>query len=272
MNWADGKGTLEAGGRALEWRALGPSPLEAPTLVLLHEGLGSAGLWRDVPARLAEATGWGVLAYSRAGYGASDPATLPRPLDYMTREALQVLPEVLNAVGFQRGVLFGHSDGATIAAIHAGSLQDHRVRGLVLIAPHFFTEAKGLAEIARARQAFESGDLRARLARHHSDPDNAFRGWNDAWLDPGFADWDVSEVIDYIRVPVLAVQGTDDAYGTMAQIDEIEARSYAPVDRLDVPGAGHAPHLEAGETVLPEIAEFVARLQRMEEAGPEQVA
>ena len=143
---------LTAGGKSLEYARWGPDG--APTLLLLHEGLGSLGLWRDFPARLADATGWAVAAYSRAGYGASDPADLPRPLDYMTREATEVLPDVIDAIGADQVVLFGHSDGATIAAIHAGRISDPRVRGVVLMAPHFFTEPEGLAEIARAKVAF----------------------------------------------------------------------------------------------------------------------
>ncbi|MDO5528555.1 MAG: alpha/beta hydrolase [Paracoccus sp. (in: a-proteobacteria)] len=262
-------GRLVAGGKSLEYRCFGPPPGEAPTIVLLHEGLGSAGLWRDFPAQLAEVTGFGVMAYSRAGYGQSDLAELPRPLDYMTREAVHVLPEVLDAVGFQRGILLGHSDGASIAAIYAGSVSDHRVRGLILIAPHFFTEEMGLTEIARARDAFAGADLRDRMARHHNDPDHTFRGWNDAWLDPDFRDWDITEVIDYLRVPVLAVQGRGDQYGTLAQIETLETRSYGPVDVAVIENARHSPHLEQPAPVLAEIAEFCARLERIETAEVE---
>lgn len=180
LTWGAGKGTVTAGGKSLEWLSFGPSPAEAPTLVLLHEGLGCAALWRDFPQRLAEATGWGVFVYSRAGYGQSDPVSLPRPLDYMTHEAVDVLPEVLDAFGFRRGVLMGHSDGATIAAIHAGSVADFRVRGIILMAPHFFTEDMGIAEIEKAKVGYETSDLRAKMAKYHRDPDNAFLGWNGA--------------------------------------------------------------------------------------------
>lgn len=258
---------ITVGATRLEMRYAG-SP-DAPTLVLLHEGLGSAGLWRDFPERLAAATGFGVLAYSRAGYGQSDPADLPRPLDYMTREAVDVLPHVLDAAGVRRCVLLGHSDGATIAAIHAGTVSDMRVRGVILMAPHFFTEPMGLAEIARAKVAFDGGNLRARLARHHADPDNAFRGWNDAWLDPRFADWNVGDVIDYWRIPALVIQGRDDPYGTLAQVAEVETRSYAPVDTAILENCRHAPHLEQPDAVLAHVAEFCARLERIEAAEVE---
>jgi pimeloyl-ACP methyl ester carboxylesterase len=262
-----GDGWIEAGGKRLEYRSWGSGPEKAPTIVLLHEGLGCVALWRDFPARLAEATGMGVFAYSRAGYGQSDAAELPRPLDYMTREAVDVLPEVLDAAGVRRTILMGHSDGATIAAIHAGSVADRRVRGLILMAPHFFTEPEGLAEIAKARLAFDTGDLRARLAKYHRDPDNAFRGWNDAWLAPGFVAWNVAEVIDYLRVPVLAIQGAEDQYGTLAQIAEIEARSYAPVETLVLEACRHSPFIDRPEAVLAAVAGFAARLERIEAAG-----
>ena len=266
--WADGAtGLLGAAGKALEYACFGPPPGDAPTLVMLHEGLGCVALWRDLPRKLADATGFGIFAYSRAGYGRSDPADLPRPLDYMTREAVEVLPQVLDAIGFRRGILLGHSDGATIAAIHAGSLYDPRVRGLILIAPHFFTEEVGLAEIARARDAYQTGELRPRLARHHRDPDNAFRGWNDAWLHPDFRAWHVGEVIDYIRVPVLAIQGTADQYGTQAQIAELQTRLYAPLEVAMIDGARHAPQQDRPEEVLEAIADFTARLERIEAQG-----
>ncbi len=263
--WSAGR--LEADGKMLDYACWGPPPQDAPTLVLLHEGLGCVALWRDVPARLAAATGLGVVAYSRAGYGQSDPADLPRPLDYMTREAVAVLPQVLDALGVGSVVLVGHSDGATIAAIYAGRVRDDRLRALMLIAPHFFTEESGLAEIAAARDAYRTAGIRKRMAKYHRDPDNAFFGWNDAWLDDGFKAWNVAGVIDGWSVPCLAVQGAADQYGTLAQIREIERRSPEPVDVRVVDGARHAPHLEAPDTVLPVIAGFCAR-RLAAEGGP----
>jgi pimeloyl-ACP methyl ester carboxylesterase len=236
---------------------------------MLHEGLGCIDLWRDFPQKLAEATGFGVFAYSRAGYGQSDPVALPRPLDYMTREALETLPALLDAIGFRRGILLGHSDGASIAAIHAGSIEDFRVRGLVLMAPHFFTEPSGLAAIAAAREEYEQGSLRAKLAKYHRDADNAFRGWNDAWQNPGFKTWNISDCIDYWRVPTLAIQGVGDPYGTLAQIREIETRAYSPVDVEIFEGCKHAPHFEQPEKTLAAIADFCARLERIEASAVE---
>ncbi|WP_417206829.1 alpha/beta fold hydrolase [Antarctobacter sp.] len=268
VEWTE-NGRLTAAGKALEYACFGPAPDKAPTLVLLHEGLGSVALWRDFPQALAQATGFGVFAYSRAGYGQSDLADLPRPLDYMTREAVDVLPQVLDAIGFQRGLLVGHSDGATIAAIYAGSVSDQRVRALVLMAPHFFTEEGGLAEIAKAKTAYDTGDLRTKMARYHRDPDNTFRGWNDSWLHPDFKAWNVADVIDYLRIPVLAVQGREDQYGTLAQVEEVENRSYAPVEMAILDACRHSPHLDQPERVVAEIAGFCARLERIEAAAPE---
>lgn len=268
MDWVDGaKGFVTAGGRRLEAQCFGPSPEAAPTIVLLHEGLGCLALWRDFPRQLAEVTGWGVFVYSRAGYGQSDLDVLPRPLDYMTREAAEVLPEVLDAVGFRRGVLMGHSDGATIAAIYGGSIPDHRVRGLILMAPHVFTEDMGLAQIAVAKEVFARGELRQKMAKYHRNPEHTFRGWNEAWLAPGFRAWNVADVIDYLRVPVLAIQGRNDEYGTLAQIKEIETRSYAPVDTLILDDCRHAPQVDQPEAVLDAVRDFLARLERIEAAG-----
>lgn len=250
-------GVVSVAGKSLEYTCVGPPPDEAVTLVLLHEGLGCVRLWRDVPNALRDATGFGVMAYSRAGYGNSDQAELPRPLDYMSREAVDVLPRVLDNLGVRKAVLIGHSDGATIAAIFAGRVMDARLLGAVLIAPHFFTEAAGLAEIANARNAFNTGDLRERMRKYHRDPDNAFRGWNDAWLDPEFETWDVSNVLETIRVPVLAIQGREDPYGTLDQIDAVTQRVvHAPVSTLVLNNCRHAPQLEQGPAVIAAIAAF----------------
>ena len=257
------EGRLTAAGASLEYRCWGPAPDDAPTVVMLHEGLGSVAQWRDAPAEIADRTGFGVLAYSRAGYGGSDPVPLPRPLDYMERE-VGPLGAVMDAVGVRRAVLLGHSDGASIAALYAGSVSDQRVRGLILLAPHFFTEAAGLAAIRAAGEAWETGDLRARLAKYHADPEVAFRGWHDAWTDPGFAAWNIGDSIDHWRVPVLAVQGREDPYGTLAQIEEIDTRIYSPLETLILEGCGHDPLREKREETLAGIAGFCARLDRLE--------
>ncbi len=256
---------LNVGGKALEYACWGPVPSAAPTIVMLHEGLGSVGLWRDLPERLAAVTGYGVVAYSRAGYGASDPVSLPRPLNYITDEAVKGLGPVMDQLGIEHAVLLGHSDGATQAAIYAGSVSDMRVRGLILIAPHFFAEPAGVASIKKAGEAFESGALREKLARHHSHVDVAFMGWHDVWTDPEFMNWNVADAIDHLRIPVLAIQGRDDPYGSLAQISEIEDRIYSPLDTLILEGCEHAPHFEKPTETMDAIAEFCARLQRIEQ-------
>lgn len=260
-------GFLPIGDGELEYRFTGPSPAEAPTLVLLHEGLGSAALWGELPQRLAAATGARVFTYSRAGYGGSSPVTLPRPLDYMQREAIEVLPRVLDAIGFRRGLLIGHSDGASIAAIYAGSVQDHRVRGVALIAPHFIVEDVSIASIARIKQDYEGTELRVKLARWHRDVDNAFYGWNGAWLDPAFRAWDISDVLAYIRVPVAVIQGAQDQYGTLRQVEIAQEECYCPVDVSVIPGTAHAPHREAAEVTLSTLADFANRLLRLHGEG-----
>jgi pimeloyl-ACP methyl ester carboxylesterase len=264
-------GFLTIGAADLEYRMIGPLPAEAPTIVMLHEGLGSAALWGDFPEKLQAATGAGVLVYSRAGYGASSPVKLPRPLDYMHVEALDVLPKLLDGVGFRRGVLLGHSDGASIAAIYAGARQDHRVQGLALIAPHFIVEDVSVTSIAEIKTAYETGGLRAKLARWHNDVDNAFHGWNGAWLDPKFRGWDISDYLAYIRVPVAVLQGGDDQYGTIRQVEIAREQCYCPVEVTILSKAGHSPHREAPEATLNAISEFASAVcapRRARRDGP----
>jgi pimeloyl-ACP methyl ester carboxylesterase len=260
-------GSLRIGASDLEYRMIGPAPDSAPTIVMLHEGLGSAGLWSDFPEKLQAATGAGVFAFSRAGYGASSPVQLPRPLDYMHIEATDVLPKVLDAIGFRRGVLLGHSDGASIAAIYAGSRQDHRVQGVVMIAPHFIVEDISVKSIAEIKVTYETTELKAKLARWHKDVDNAFYGWNGAWLDPKFRDWDISEYLAYIRVPVAIIQGERDQYGTMRQVEIAREECYCPVEVTEVPEAGHSPHREAPGATLDAIAQFAGAVLRSDEGS-----
>ena len=226
-----------------------------PAMVLLHEGLGSIGLWRDLPAALHDATGRRTVTYSRAGYGRSAPVPLPRPLTYMHDEADVVLPALLARLGIEQPVLVGHSDGASIALLAAGA--GVPVTALVLLAPHVIVEDVSVAAITAARAAYADTDLRDRLARHHDHVDVAFRGWNDAWLDPAFRDWDITDRLSGITAPVLVIQGADDPYGTTRQLDLIEAGVGGPFERIVLPGVGHAPHLEATNEVRGAIATFI---------------
>ena len=250
-------------GITLETACYGPSPADAPTIILLHEGLGCIALWRSLPEQLVEHSDCGVFVYSRAGYGASDTVTLPRPLDYMENEA-KALSGILDALQIKKSVLLGHSDGASIAAIYAGSAQDHRVRGLILIAPHFFVEPISIKAIEKARTDYDSGVLKEKLSIYHQDVDAAFNGWCDAWLDQKFRDWNIADNIDHLRIPVLAIQGTDDPYGTLAQIDELEQRSYAPVEQVILANCKHSPHLEKQQETLNAIQHYLKLLWQME--------
>ena len=225
---------------------------------MLHEGLGSVSMWRDFPRQVAAATGRDVLVYSRHGYGRSAPSAGPRSFRFMHDEALVVLPQLLDALGVRRPILLGHSDGGSIALVYAGG-SGRDVAGLVLLAPHVMVEDLSVASIAAAREAYDGGDLRARLARHHDDVDGAFRGWNDVWLSPGFRGWTIEEYLPRVACPVLAIQGEDDEYGTMEQVDRI-ARGAADVELLKLPGCGHSPHRDRPEEVLEAITRFVARI------------
>jgi pimeloyl-ACP methyl ester carboxylesterase len=247
--------SLTVGGGRLELLDI-PGAAGAPPLVLLHEGLGSVGLWRDFPNALATASGRRTIAFSRYGHGQSDPPPHPRTPRFMHEEALEGLPDLLAKLGVQDPILIGHSDGASIGLIHASV---HPVRAVVAIAPHVFVEEVGLEEIRQARAAYHDGDLRERMARHHRDPDAAFHGWNDVWLDPEFRDWDITELIGGIECPILLIQGRQDQYGTMAQLDAIETTAAGPVERVHL-DCRHAPHLEAPEETVEHIRRFVARL------------
>ena len=261
FRWIDGVGgEIVADGKSLEAVAYGPPPNQAPTIVMLHEGLGCLALWRDFPQKLAAATGHGVFAYSRAGYGGSERIDLPRPLDYMSREARFSLPAVLDAIGLESGILLGHSDGASIAAIYAGEHADERVKGLVLMAPHVFTEEMGLASIAEARRAYTTSDLRAKLAKYHAHVDVAFCGWNGAWLDPGFRAWNIEDAVGRWRVPALLIQGVDDQYGTLKQVRAIEARSPARVTSLILEACRHSPQIDQPQATLDAIVRFCAKV------------
>jgi pimeloyl-ACP methyl ester carboxylesterase len=230
----------------------GPSP-QAP-LVLLHEGLGSVGLWREFPEQLRAATRRRLIAFSRYGHGRSAPPPHPRTPAFFHEEALDVLPKLLAALEVSDPVLIGHSDGASIGLIHAAH---HPVTALVLLAPHVFVEDICVNAIRGTRETFVDGELRGRMARHHDDPDAAFWGWCDVWLDPAFRHWSLDEEASLLQAPTLLIQGAEDPYGTLAQIDRIQARARGPVQRL-VLGGGHTPHLEHGPRVAGAIADFLA--------------
>jgi len=247
--------------KQLEYEWHGPGPEAAPTLVFLHEGLGCVTMWRDFPRRLAEAVGCGILVFSRAGYGNSDPVPLPRPVTFMHEEALVVLPQVLDAFAIREAILVGHSDGGSIALIQAGWTRDVRVRGLILEAPHVFVEEAGLESIRSIGEEYRAGRLRQALARHHGkNGDQTFWGWHDVWLNPEFRSWNIEEYLPQIDVPVLLIQGVDDRYGTPEQVRKIEAGCEGPVRTVMLAECGHTPHLEQPADTLESMKEFVSEV------------
>jgi pimeloyl-ACP methyl ester carboxylesterase len=232
---------IAVAGRSLEYQRIAATRPGRPDLVFLHEGLGSVTLWRDVPQALALRTGCGALIYSRYGNGFSEPLRERRDTRYMHDEALNVLPELLDALSIDRPVLIGHSDGASIALIYAGE-HPAAVRALLLEAPHVFVEDISVRSIAAVKDEYQSGSLRDRMARYHADVDSTFYGWNDIWLSPAFRHWNVEEYVARVRAPILAMQGTGDEYGSLAQLDAIASKSPGHVDRLVLSGCKHAPH------------------------------
>jgi pimeloyl-ACP methyl ester carboxylesterase len=256
--------TTSAGVR-LEYERV-PGAGLSPTIVMLHEGLGSISMWRDFPRQVAEATGHDVLVYSRQGYGRSSPLEGPRAVRFMHDEALVVLPEILDALDVRRPILLGHSDGGSIALIHAGG-SGREVAGLVLLAPHVMVEDISVASIAAARVAYAQGDFRARLGRHHDNVDGAFRGWNEVWLRPEFRDWSIEQYLPRIKCPVLAIQGEEDEYGTMEQVDRI-GRAIPHARILKLARCGHSPHRDRAEDVLEAIRGLVRRVLMADRPDP----
>ncbi|MDP1732793.1 MAG: alpha/beta hydrolase [Sulfuritalea sp.] len=254
-------GFVMACGRTLEYQLIPAHQINRPTLVLLHEGLGSVAMWRDFPSRLAAATGCRTLVYSRYGYGESDILQAPFGTDFMHREAREALPELLAALTIENPVLVGHSDGASISLLHAGDGR-FTVAGLVVMAPHCFVEDISIRSIEAAKVAFETTNLPAKLAKYHRDVKRTCYGWNDIWLDPEFLAWNIEDCLAGIRCPILAIQGEDDEYGTMAQIEAIAAKATAApdVELLKLADCRHSPHRDQTQAVIDAIVRFVDRL------------
>lgn len=245
---------LDLAGRRLHIRRLDTGSPAAP-LVFLHEGLGSVDLWRGFPDGVVAGSGHPGLIYSRYGNGWSTPLGAPRRPDYMHEEALVVLPRVVEASDIEAPVLIGHSDGASIALIHAGA--GNLVRGLVLIAPHVFVESETIESIATIRETFPGSDLPEKMAKYHAEPETTFRGWADIWLSPAFRAWNIEEYLRGVTCPTMVIQGEADEYGTARQLDAIDAGLGAPAERLMVPGAGHSPHLSHPDLVTDAVVDFL---------------
>lgn len=256
---------IQVAGHRLEYRWIQPRAATSaggrPVLVFLHEGLGSVALWKGFPDSVADATGCSTLVYSRYGYGQSERLRQARAVDYMHREALEVLPALLDALSIRAPVLIGHSDGASIALIYAGA-GGREVRAVVAMAPHVFVEEVSITSIAAAKIAFETTDLPARLGRYHDDVESAFRGWNDIWLHPDFRTWNIESCLAGIRCPVLLIQGEDDEYGTLAQLDAIARGVGAGAQIVTFAGCRHSPHVDQRDATLHAIEAFVRALPR----------
>jgi pimeloyl-ACP methyl ester carboxylesterase len=242
-------------GRRLQYQRIAAAG--SPTLVFLHEGLGSISQWRDFPVRIADATGLPAIVYARYGHGQSEVLQQPHGVDFMHREALDSLPEFLRQLEIERPILIGHSDGASIALIHAGA--GHPLGGLVAMAPHVFVEDISIDSIAAAKRAFETTDLPQKLARHHRDAARTFYGWNDVWLAPAFRRWNIESFLSAIKCALLVIQGQDDEYGSMAQVDAIARQAGGPVELLKLERCGHSPHRDQPEIVAKAIVDFVKR-------------
>lgn len=243
---------IQAGGHRLEYRRIDGA---RPPIVMLHEGLGSVALWKRFPDEVARATGRAVFVYSRYGHGQSDALTGPRDVRYMHEEALLALPGFLDALGIENPILLGHSDGASIALIYAGAKPD-AVSGLIVLAPHVFVEDLLVASIAAKKRAYEMTDLRTKLARYHADAGGLFRGWNSIWLDPAFRSWNIEAYLPSIEVPVLAIQGVDDEFGTMEQVHRV-AHGARDVKVIELEDCGHSPHRDQPVRTLAGIADYV---------------
>lgn len=243
-------------GRRHEFRRIAAAAA-GPTLVFLHEGLGSISQWRGFPERICAATGLPAIVYARYGHGQSDVLQQSHGVDFMHREALDILPELLRAWGIERPILIGHSDGASIALIHAGA--GHPVRALVAMAPHVFVEDISIEGIVAAKRAYETTDLPHKLARHHRDADKTFYGWNDVWLAPAFRSWNIESFLPAIKCPLLAIQGHADEYGSMAQVDAIARQAGGPVELLKLEHCGHSPHKDQADRVVQAVVAFVQR-------------
>jgi pimeloyl-ACP methyl ester carboxylesterase len=251
---------ISAAGHRLEYEVINPHRTSAPWLVFLHEGLGSVAMWKDFPLRQCVATGCRGLVYSRYGYGKSDPLTVPRRVDFMHDEAQHALPQLLDQLHVANPVLFGHSDGGSIALLHAG-LTARSTAALVVMSAHVLVEDVSITSIAAAKVAWETTDLRDKLRRYHDDPDSAFRGWNDIWLHPDFRTWNIEDCLAGIRCPVLAIQGVDDEYGTMEQIDRIARGAVnTEVESLMLADCRHSPHRDQPEAVIAAVQRFLAQL------------
>jgi pimeloyl-ACP methyl ester carboxylesterase len=253
---------VAAGGHSIEYEWVGFGEAGAPVIVMLHQGLGSVALWRDFPTAVHEATGLRVLVYSRWGYGKSEPiGEFPHGADYMRREAVSELPDLLRALGVDKPVLFGHSDGGSIALVYAGRRVAPEPLGVLCMAPHVMLEKESIVSLAKARVAYEEGDLKAKLAKFHDHVDSAFYGWNVTWLQPGMRAWSIENELAGIACPLIVIQGEGDEYGTPAQLDSIKQRSGGKAEIVLLKNCGHSPHSDQRAAVLGAMKRLLAQIK-----------
>ena len=253
------KSFLKIEDKYIEFMSFGDFSNGKPVLILMHEGLGSVSMWKEIPELIFRQTKLNVMVYSRFGYGESSDCELPRPLDYMTIEAEKYLPIIIQNLKIKNYFLIGHSDGATIAAL-ASSLNDNYLLGTILLAPHFFIEKSNLIAIKKTVNEYEDGSLRPRLKKYHNNVDNAFYGWSNVWLDKKFKKWDITNNISNIKTPVLGIQGMNDPYGSVEQLNIIQKKIKGPFKKKLINNCGHNPFNDHPETILKLINNFTKNL------------
>ncbi len=239
----------------VQWHREGKK--DSPTLVFLHEGLGCTEMWKDFPYLLSKKTRYPALIFSRLGYGASDPCPTPWKINFMHKEGLQILPAVIKEAKIKDHILIGHSDGGSIGIIYAGSPYAKGLKGLITEAAHIFCEELSVKSISDAKINYEHYDLREKLEKYHGEnTENAFRGWNDVWLNQHFIKWNIEKYLPKIKAPMLAIQGLEDQYGTLNQIESIKRRVNRAITHI-IDNCRHSPHSEQPEMVLNIMARFI---------------
>jgi len=245
--------------KSIEILTIGDFSDQTPVLVLLHEGLGSISMWKEIPKLIHEKTNLNILTYSRFGYGKSSKTSLPRPLNYMTIEAEKYLPIILKKLSITKYFLIGHSDGATIAALGSLKPMNNNLLGAALIAPHFFVEEDSIIAIKNTTHQYKKGTLRTKLKKYHNNVDNAFLGWSDVWLNKDFSHWDITNLLSKIKIPIIGIQGLNDPYGTIAQLDILEKKLTVPFTKITIENCGHNPFHEHLDTTLEYINKFITK-------------
>ena len=246
--------------KSIEIQTIGDFSDKTPVLVLLHEGLGSISMWKEIPKLIHEKTKLNILTYSRFGYGKSSITDLPRPLDYMTVEAEKYLPMILKKLSIRKHFLIGHSDGATIAALGSLKSMNNNLLGTVLIAPHFFVEQDNIIAIKNTTHQYKKGTLRTKLKKYHDNVDNAFLGWSNVWLNEEFSNWDITNLLSNIKIPIIGIQGLNDPYGSIAQLDILEKKLTVPFTKITIKNCGHNPFHEHLDVTLEYINKFITKI------------